>query len=378
MKRDEVWAGGAWGPLAFAAATFVVFGTVALARYQPLTYLIGDGPYYAETAVSLLHDHDLDLRNQLSGGLQVHGAQIALGPNGEWFPKHPILLPVLGLPFLALFGVPGLLVLNLLVLATLAAAMFRLARHFASASAAALAAGVLVAGTFLRAYAYNFSPDLLAALVATLAALALLEGRMAAAGLLFGTMVMAKPILVTFLPPAVAYALVRGRIRGAARLACGGIPPLAALLLLNLALFGSPFVTGYDRNVVFVDGSATFLSHRTLFDNDPIAGARAQILDPVHGLLLTAPALFLALPGTLLLMRRRKAETVWLTASAAALFATLCVYRPWYTSHYGNRFLMPAVAFATPAVAAALEAALNLARTRAAPGHLEQAPIRGA
>jgi 4-amino-4-deoxy-L-arabinose transferase-like glycosyltransferase len=370
--------GERWMTLALAAAAFVVFGTVALARYRPLTYLMGDGPYYAETAVSLLHDHDLDLRNQLSGGLQVHGPQIALGPHGEWFPKHPILLAVLGLPFLALFGVPGLLLLNLIVLATLAAAMFRLARHFAPASAAALAAGVLVVGTFLRAYAYNLSPDLLAALLATLAALALLEGRMPAAGLLLGTMVMSKPILVVFLPPAVAYALARGRLRAAARLAGGGLLPLGALLLLNLALFGSPFVTSYDRNVVFVDGAATLLSHRSLFDNNPIAGARAQILDTQHGLLATAPVLLLALPGTLLLLRRRTAETLWLTGSAAALFAVLCVYRPWYTSHYGNRFLMPAVAFATPAVAAALEAALDLVRTRAGARRLPRALADGA
>ncbi|HKQ96943.1 MAG TPA: hypothetical protein VJV75_03625, partial [Candidatus Polarisedimenticolia bacterium] len=95
--------------VAVAAAVFLAFGAVILARYRPLTWLVGDGPYYAETAVSLLHDHDLDLRNQLPGGLVVHGPQIALGAGGEWYPKHPILLPVLGLPFLAAFGLPGLL-----------------------------------------------------------------------------------------------------------------------------------------------------------------------------------------------------------------------------------------------------------------------------
>jgi hypothetical protein len=345
--------------------TFVVFGAQALARYQPLTYLVGDGPYYAMAAVSLLHDGDVDLRNQLNGGLEVHGPQIALGRDGEWFPKHPVLLPVLGVPFLVLFGVPGLLVLNLLVLAALAAAMFGLARRFAPAPDAALATVALVAGTFMRAYAYNLSPDLLAALLATLAALALLDGRMTACGLLLGTMVMAKPLLIAFVPPALAYAVARGRLRAVARVACGGLLPLAAMLLLNLALFASPFVTSYDRNVVFVGGSATMVSHRSLFDHDPVAGARAQILDSRHGLLATAPILLLALPGTMVLLRRRRAEALWLSGSAAALFALLCVYRPWSTSHYGNRFLLPAVAFATPAVAAAFRALVELARSRA-------------
>jgi 4-amino-4-deoxy-L-arabinose transferase-like glycosyltransferase len=329
---------------------------VALAHYEPLTYLVGDGPYYAATAVSLLYDGDIDLGNQLRGGLSVHGKQIALGADGQWYPKHPVLLSMLALPFLALFGMPGLLLLNLVLLAGLAAAMFRLARQFAPAPAAALAVALLVGGTFVREYAYNLSPDLLAALLATLAALALVEGRMAAGGLMLGAMVMAKPLLVTFVPPALVYALARGRVRAATRVAGGGLAPLAALLLLNLALFASPFVTAYDRNIVFVDGAPVVVSHRSMFHADPIAGARDQVLDPRHGLLATAPVLLLALPGTLALLRRRRAEALWLTGSAAALFAVLCVYRPWYMSHYGNRFLIPAVAFAAPAVAVALDA----------------------
>jgi len=350
--------------LLVASATFLAFGAAALARYEPLTYLVGDGPYYAATAVSLLHDGDLDLHNQLAGGVVVHGSQIALGAGGQWYPKHPILLAVLGLPLLGLFGMPGLLVFNLVQLAVLAGAMFRLARRFAPAPAAALAVGTLLLGTFMREYAYNLSPDLLAALLATLAALAIMEGRMAAGGLLLGAMVMAKPLLVTFVPAALAFALARGRLRGAARLVLGGLVPAAAFLLLNLALFGSPFVTAYDRNIAVAGGAATLTSHRSMFDNDPLAGAAGQLLDARHGLLATAPALLLALPGALVLLRRRPAEAAWLLGSAAILFTALCAYRDWDKSHYGNRFLMPAVAFAAPAVAVTFAAIGRAARAR--------------
>jgi len=352
------------GAALVAVAAFLAFGAVALGRYQPLTYLVGDGPYYAGAAVSLLYDGDLDLRNQLRGGLPVHGPQIAIGARGEWYPKHPILLAVLGLPFLALFGMPGLLLLNLLVLAALAGGMVRLGRRFAPAPAAALAVAALLLGTFVREYAYNLSPDLLAGLLATMMALALLEGRMAAAGLLLGAMVMAKPLLVTFVPAALAYGLARGRLRGGARLALGGLVPVAASLLLNCALFASPFVTAYDRNITVVGGTASITSHRSLFDNDLMAGAAGQILDARHGLLATAPALLLAVPGALVLLRRRPAEAVWLLGSAATLFVTLCAYRDWNQSHYGNRFLMAAVAFAAPAVAVALETLGHAARAR--------------
>src|SRR5260221_4662591 len=70
---------------------FLIFGARACFLYRPLTYLVGDCPYYAATAVSILQDHDLDLRNQLTGGLEGHGRQIALGRNGAWAPKHPSL-----------------------------------------------------------------------------------------------------------------------------------------------------------------------------------------------------------------------------------------------------------------------------------------------
>jgi hypothetical protein len=180
----EWWRACPRGAAGVALVTFLGFGLYAIAKYRPLTYLVGDGPYYAETAVSLLYDHDLDLRNQLPGGLVVHGPQIALGPGGEWFPKHPILLPVLGLPFLAAFGLPGLLLLNLVVLSAFAALLYRLGRLVASPEAAAAAVALLLLGTFVRAYAYNLSPDLLAALLVAAAVLAALEGRSGPAGLL--------------------------------------------------------------------------------------------------------------------------------------------------------------------------------------------------
>ena len=98
---------GSGAVLAAFLATLIVFGAYSASIYQPLTFLVGDGPYYALTAVSLLYDHDLDLSNQLRGGLEVHGPQIAIGRHGEILPKHPLLLPCLALPFLALCGPAG-------------------------------------------------------------------------------------------------------------------------------------------------------------------------------------------------------------------------------------------------------------------------------
>jgi 4-amino-4-deoxy-L-arabinose transferase-like glycosyltransferase len=361
-----------------AVATFLVFATWSAIVYTPLGYLIGDGPYYAATAVSMLHDGDLDLRNQLSGGLVVHGRQIALGSDGAWYPKHPILMPIATLPFLALFGMPGLLVFNLAILAAVAAALFRLARLYAPPAAAATAVMVLILGTFLRAYAYNLSPDLFALLLVTLGLLFLLRGAHGKAGCLLGAALLAKILLAVLLPAAWLHVLIRSGPRRALRFAAGCALPIAALFLYDLALFGSPFVTSYDRNVDIVGGRVVTTSHRSLFDNDVAQGLRGEILDARRGLLPTAPVLLLAIPGFLLLFRRRPGDALFLLGMAGFLIVLLAAYRDWNQSHYGNRFLMPVIACAAPAMALTIEILLErLGAPRRSPapqGAAEAAP----
>lgn len=357
MMRDSVapslWTGGGRFAALVAAAVFL-FGTAwAAARHRPLTFLVGDGPYYAATAVSLLHDHDLDLRNQLNGGLRVHGAQIALGDDGAWYPKHPILMPVAALPFLAAFGMDGLLLFNLVVLALLAAAMGLHARRHAPAVAAAATVALLLLGTFLRGYVYNLSPDLFATLLFLLAVLALAAGKSVRAGFLIGAAVAAKFLLIVLIPWIALWAFLRLGARGALRLLAGAAPAAAGLLALNAALFGSPWVTSYDRGVAVDGGEERIVTHRSQFDGSLLDGLEGELLDRTHGLLPTAPIVLLALPGLVLLSRRDRTEALVTVGIAATLLFVLAPYRGWSASHYGNRFLMPALALLAPAIALA-------------------------
>lgn len=336
-----------------AVVVFLFGGAYAAARHEPLTFLIGDGPYYAATAVSILHDHDLDLRNQLRGGLVVHGAQIALGPGGAWYPKHPILMPVAALPFLAAMGMDGLLVFNVLVLALFAGAMALLARRHAPPAAAAAAVALLLLGTFLRGYVYNLSPDLFATLLFVSGALALLSGWPLRAGLLLGAAVAAKFLLIVLLPWVAFLAWARHGARGARRCLAGTIPAAVLLLVFNAALFGSPWVTSYDRGVSVRDGTERIVTHRSQFDGAFLAGLSGEIFDRTHGLLPTAPIVLLAVPGLLLLWRRNREEALVTIGAGLTLLLVLAPYRGWSASHYGNRFLMPALALLAPALALA-------------------------
>ena len=346
------------------ALMLIIFGVRAALQYRPLSYLVGDCPYYAMASVSMLYDGDLDLRNQLKGGLAVHGRQIALGEDGAWYPKHPLLMPLVSIPFLMAFGVPGFLIFNILVLALLALALMQLARTAAPPFTAAAAAFLLITGSFLRRFDYNYSPDLFATLVLVLAILLIIRGRDVAGGLLAGAAVAAKMTHLFLVPIFLGYALWARGWRGGLRACCGAAGPLLALALLNLSLFGSPLTTSYDRNVVLEGDTVSTLSHRGLFDGDPIKGLLAELFDLQHGLLTTAPVLFLALPGLVLLFRRRPREAVLYVVVGEFLLLLFATYRHWDTSHYGNRFLMPVIAVSAPAVALTLDWIASRLRNR--------------
>src|SRR5262249_27172234 len=221
----------------------LVYGAQAFLNLSPQIYYEGDCPYYISTGLSIQKDGDLDLRNQLRGGLEVHGRQIALGRGGEWYPKHSVVMPVLALPFLAAFGLPGFSVFSVVVLGLLAWTSFGLARRFAPPMSSAAATLLMLGGTFLRRYDYNVTPDLVAALALGLALLGIFRDRDTLAGCAFGVAVWTKIGDVFLLPFALGYAFASRGWGGLRRAVLGGAAPLAALLLFNLTLFGSPFVT---------------------------------------------------------------------------------------------------------------------------------------
>ena len=73
--------------------TIVNLGIVARG-YDGGPYLRGDCFYYYATAVSLWHDRDLDLGNQIPRG--ALSDNLALSADGRIVPKHSILLPMVG------------------------------------------------------------------------------------------------------------------------------------------------------------------------------------------------------------------------------------------------------------------------------------------
>src|SRR4029077_19593757 len=100
-------------------------------RLDHPTFLIGDCAYYRATLVSLLEDRDLDIQNNLAAQRYPMAGNVSRGRNGAFYPKHPILLAVVALPFYVVAGDLGLLAFNLAQLCALVLVMWIGARRYA-------------------------------------------------------------------------------------------------------------------------------------------------------------------------------------------------------------------------------------------------------
>jgi hypothetical protein len=346
----------------------LVYGVVVYRGYDGDDYLRGDCPYYLYTATSLLQDQDLDLSNQIPGGLSFHFDQVSLDRRGRVVPKHPIAMAVASLPFVGPLGRAGTLVFNVTVLLGLLGALYALTRHAAAPLAAAFAVALTGTLSFLPHYAWNVSPDLFATLAVVGGFLALaadqpLRWRDAAGGLLLGIACAAKPAFACLVPAALLLVVPRWRTR--LWPALGGLAaPLAAMAALNLHLFGAPHVTAYDRIARLGRHGVETYTQRDDFRQSIVKGLKRQLRHPTQGLLATSAVTLVSWLGFAALVRRHRRLAVAIALGSAALILLFASYQLWDSSHYGNRHLMPAVALAAVPLGALLDAAFGFFRRR--------------
>lgn len=335
---------------------------VAAKGYDGKPFLRGDCPYYFAAGLSLLEDRDLDLGNQLPGDPLAHSGQVALDVRGRVVPKHPLPLALVALPAIAAFGPGGALAFNLLQLGLLLLLLYRLALDLSSPAVAALAVAATGTVSFLPHFAWNFSPDVFSTLllVTGLWALApraeaLNVRRVFWGGLALGTAVVSKFALLVTLP-GLWFLLPRPiRQRANAALAAGLALPWAAFAAFNWRFFGAPWVTSYDRIARAVDGQWVATSQRSDFDLPFVLGATGQLFDPAHGLWSTSLITLFSLAGLGLLAKKNPGLCRFVGLATLGLFVFFAFYRPWSTSHYGNRFLIPVVALAVLPLAVMLD-----------------------
>ncbi len=343
------------GRVAFLPLAFAVL-VVAAGRSHARVGPQGDEPHYLMVAESLLRDGDLGLERDYAEGRYAlfHDAPLlphyrVRGRHGEIFSLHAIGLSVLILPAWALAGYAGVTVFLALLAALLAREVRQWTAELTGREDVADAAGwLLVLSPPILHYAGLVFTEVPAALAV---AYGLRRARAASLGgrgaLAIGIAVAALPWLnVRYAPLALlvlAHAVWRQR-RAALALASPLLASVAGLGFYHHALYGF-----WDPRRVY--GRRPELALATLGEGLP-----GLFLDQEFGLLVYAPALVLAIPGLVSLLRRdRKLGLV----AVLAVLAVVLTAGSWHMWRGGfnppGRFLVPIVPILVVASALALE-----------------------
>jgi hypothetical protein len=145
----------------------------------------------------------------------------------------------------------------------------------------------------------------------------------------------------------------------------GAAVPIAILLLYHDACFGSPLRTGYDASVTFASNHQRgFLGMDTLRWKAFVGSTVA----PDNGLILFCPALLLALPGWVLMARRRLYGHLLVTASVALIYLLFISSINFWRGGWqlGPRYITVMLPFLMPPIAVALAAAARWPALRGA------------
>lgn len=337
--------------------TAIIYAGALLWRYQPYTYLYYDPGWSAETTRSLLEDADLDLRNQLSFDPQAAGDQTALGVRGEWYPLHEILLPLVSIPFYAVFGVNGFLLCNYLIGLMLVAGCYQTAARFSDPKPAFFAALATGLSPVTIEYVYSFSIDLFGAAL-LIWAFDFAVGRMwFRCGLAFGAAVFARIINMFAAPAFLAAALLcriktegigGSRFNCLLRLAAGGMPFAVALLAANQHMFGGPLEFSYRHWIFPGSGSLNPVDQTKMFELNLFSNGWRALFDGRSGLFAGSPFAALAIVfGLGPLFRRNRPAFHLVCGISLCLLIGVATYNRPFPGAPGNRYLLGITAVST-------------------------------
>ncbi len=334
-----------WQIVLFAALLAAVSAGVAQ-QYEAFTFLHGDGAFYATMDRSILegtlkqrdfqpnswYEKPMGWNNELDQGW----SNMSQGRDGTWWPKHPILLPILGLPLYWLLGPAGALCTNVLLLVLGLWSAARLASRLVDPTVAALTALSFAALPVMTHSAYSYSNDVMYGTLTVAGVDAFVAETFGFSGLLLGLALWAKPTLAPFPGLLGLSLLARRQWRAALAMALGGLAPVLAMLVQNTWMFGGPLTLSYDRILVTRGGrpaleAASVKMHRPLW-----AGLKSVWQDPGEGLVTRVSWGLGALLGVPWLVRR-------LPVIGATFLITLCVYFGFYAKYEYTyaRFYLP-------------------------------------
>ncbi|MDW8245526.1 MAG: glycosyltransferase 87 family protein [Sandaracinaceae bacterium] len=334
--------------IAIGVTAFCIVVSSIASLYRPNTWIFRDGRFYVNVATTIVEDFSLEqhrfaaswYNGQLgwNANLDKGWSNIALGRNGEYWPKHPYLLPLLASPLYYAFGLNGTILFNLLMFGVICAHLFGFARRFSNPESAAIAVGVFIFMTSIVNSAYDFSTDVLMLGLVAIGFDALVDGKGLKSGLAFGLAVLVKPTALLFIPlwallvssPIKSFDLWKKAI-------AGGACVLLPYGIANTWMFGRPWWTGYTRTLVTQGGQQAVVSHVDAF-SVPFRIGLQQVLWGEYGLVWSFGVLAICVIGLSALLKKQPVLVLLSLGSAGLSVFIFSKY-----VYEGHRFHWPAL-----------------------------------
>lgn len=325
-------------------ALFLGVGAAAWNQYDPYTFFHGDGAFYATMNRSILegtleqrafqptswYEKPMGWNNHLDQGW----SNVSMGHDGRWWPKHPILLPIVGTPLYWLLGPVGALWTNMLLLVLGLWYAARLAARVADPSVVALCAMGFTTLPIVTHSAYAYSNDVLYGFLCVAGVEAFVGESFLLCGLFLGLAVWCKPT-VALIPGLLGLSLlVRKQWRHAGLVVLGGLPGLLAIAVQNTWMFGSPFTFSYDRIIVTRQGQPALEAAGVKMHRPLTEGLKSVWQDEGQGLTRQITWGLGGLAGTPLLIRALPVAGVTFLVSLGGFFLFYAKYEYTYARFY--------------------------------------------
>jgi len=325
----------------------LLFYTVtSLFQYTPYHFLRGDSSFYAQIDRSLvehftLRQEKVQPRSWYTRDMGWNHnypdswSDISVGTHGEWYPKHPFLMPVVAIPFFLAFGTLGLLLFSILTASLGMYFAWRASEKLFGERPALIALALFIPFQVMVYNTYGFRNDIFFATLVSASVFYALDEQPVFSGLLAGFALFAKVTNILILLPVLApILLIQGR-RPILRFIAASSVPVFLLALANTIMYGAPWVFSYQRVLVMHNGHTEVVRHSSDFHFPFWAGVKRLFMDRRQGILYIAPATILGFLGLPALFRRRK----WLALGIFTAFLAFFLFHAKYIYLWGRFFL---------------------------------------
>jgi len=326
-------------------------------------YWTGDSWWYMQIVESMVQNGDLDISNNIPPSMHVSQSQLALSAKGYLAPKHGIFFPLVSVPFYLLFGNAGYPLFNLILTIGILILLFQIIRVFFDELIALTTTLIYAFSSVIFLYSYNYLADLWSVMLMLFGIKLVLQSKYYGASIFIALAIFAKVTNVVWVAPIFIFIGIdlwskRNAkfiifLKEVLKIALIFLIMILPVLVSNYLIYGSPFITGYQRIVSYtMDGNMILLAHTTDFNNSFFDGLSVLFFDSNVGILWDNYVIIIAVLGIVFSYRIKQRSSVLLLLSIVVLqLLFFSKYNYSLATEFGNRFLYLSIVLSSVFVA---------------------------